>query len=540
MLRLRFWQECSLLSRVLIAFTAVLLLLISVYQLDRIRLRHNLNTYREELKKQGVKFTLKEIWPEPPTEAAIAGYQLFKDCQSLKTVDLISFHRVEPNRPRQAFSPYTHHQYVRLCLLPDTAYDWQQLRDVISSNKVSLEKIRTALKNTNLAFSPPQTTYSNLSFTIYQEWRLLCNAIEQFKGSVFLHLHQKEFTQAQSEALNLLLLYKLSSKLPTSPYIQHSLTPTACGIWELLQFDVWTDAQLSEIQTILESIDYYTPTKLYFKLNKVQTAPLIQDGKANFPFPDSITPQSNSEQIISIIKRPFDFDHFEKFLDRYPRYWDWCWRKSFKTELLCLQNSQFWIHVVEESQTNPPLAKLYQESSERFYSMENKLYRKDSIFAYFVTTPASVNYIEHIFVSEIIRKLTITAVALKRYHQKNGNYPESLSELVPTYLPNTPTDPMDQKPFRYHKNSDDTYSLYSISLNGTDDKGSLSFLSMSPFKYNCASLHDDIPWPQAATPEETQTETIMMEKRQIQWEKLQKESAQQLLEIQKKLLQQTN
>ena len=121
---------------------------------------------------------------------------------------------------------------------------------------------------------------------------------------------------------------------------------------------------MSEIQTILESIDYYTPTKLYFKLNKVQTAPLIQDGKANFPFPDSITPQSNSEQIISIIKRPFDFDHFEKFLDRYPRYWDWCWRKSFKTELLCLQNSQFWIHElkklgfdVPESQSNFLFAK---------------------------------------------------------------------------------------------------------------------------------------------------------------------------------------
>lgn len=517
MLRLRLWEKRATSFRVLMAFSAALLLIVTAYQLDRLWLRHNLNTYREELKKQGVKFTLKEIWPEPPPAASQAGTQLLTDCP-LKPVDLVSFHRVIPNKTRHASFSNTNHHYVRLCLLPDSAFNWQCLKDIISSNKVTLEKIRLDLQNTNLAFAPPtQITNSVYTSAIYHKWSLLCNAIDLFKGSVFFHLHQKEFAQAHSDALNLLHLYKLSTAMPSSTFLQMSLTPTACGLWELLQFDVWTDAQLSEIQTILESIDYDTPTRLFFEIHQIQAGPIIKDAKTVFPFQSFSTFPNTAKQIISFFSPSPDANEFESFINRYPRYWDWCWRKSFKTEQLCLQNDQFWIHVLEESQKNNPIARLYQESLDNCNSQENEYFRKDPLFASFISYPSLASQIERIFTSETIRRLGITAVALRRYHLKSGCYPETLSELAPSYLSSMPIDPMDQKPLRYHKNTDDTFLLYSIALDGTDKQGSLSSFNLSPFKYQYFyGSQDDIPWPQAATPEETQAETIKMKKRQTE------------------------
>jgi hypothetical protein len=75
--------------------------------------------------------------------------------------------------------------------------------------------------------------------------------------------------------------------------------------------------------------------------------------------------------------------------------------------------------------------------------------------------------------SEQSARLTVTACALERFHRQHGSYPESLSELVPTFVPEPPVDLMDRKPLRYRRNPDGTFTLWSIGLNGVDDGGIL-------------------------------------------------------------------
>ncbi len=72
---------------------------------------------------------------------------------------------------------------------------------------------------------------------------------------------------------------------------------------------------------------------------------------------------------------------------------------------------------------------------------------------------------------ETMRRLALTACALERHRLAHGAYPDSLTTLVPAYLPAVPLDIIDGAPLRYRLNPDATFTLYSLALDGDDDNG---------------------------------------------------------------------
>ncbi|ATC65462.1 hypothetical protein CMV30_16765 [Nibricoccus aquaticus] len=68
-------------------------------------------------------------------------------------------------------------------------------------------------------------------------------------------------------------------------------------------------------------------------------------------------------------------------------------------------------------------------------------------------------------------RLALTACALERHRLAHGAYPDSLTALVPAYLPSVPLDIIDGAPLRYRLNPDATFTLYSLGLDGDDDNG---------------------------------------------------------------------
>jgi len=103
---------------------------------------------------------------------------------------------------------------------------------------------------------------------------------------------------------------------------------------------------------------------------------------------------------------------------------------------------------------------------------------------------------------ETAKQVVITAIALKRYQLKHGNYPPDLNSLVPEFVSEIPLDPVDGQPLRYRSNSDGTFLLYSLGENGKDDGGnptSKPGAEFSHFYYwqNPDAL--DWVWPQLAT-----------------------------------------
>jgi hypothetical protein len=63
-----------------------------------------------------------------------------------------------------------------------------------------------------------------------------------------------------------------------------------------------------------------------------------------------------------------------------------------------------------------------------------------------------------------------TGLAVQRYRLATGKLPDSLAELVPTYLDAVPKDPFDGKELRYKK-LETGFVVYSIGEDGSDDGG---------------------------------------------------------------------
>ena len=67
--------------------------------------------------------------------------------------------------------------------------------------------------------------------------------------------------------------------------------------------------------------------------------------------------------------------------------------------------------------------------------------------------------------------LLILAFALAAYRAEQGEYPDSLRDLVPSYLDAVPIDRFSAKPIIYRRTDDGGYTAYSIGLNLIDDGG---------------------------------------------------------------------
>jgi hypothetical protein len=99
---------------------------------------------------------------------------------------------------------------------------------------------------------------------------------------------------------------------------------------------------------------------------------------------------------------------------------------------------------------------------------------------------------------EAARRLTVTAIALKRYHLKNGKYPSQLAELTPEFVAAVPKDPVDGKPLRYQRNPDGTFLLYSIGEDGVNNGGNPMPASGNSLSFSWQQGRDWV-WPQPAT-----------------------------------------
>lgn len=90
-----------------------------------------------------------------------------------------------------------------------------------------------------------------------------------------------------------------------------------------------------------------------------------------------------------------------------------------------------------------------------------------------VLTPALERIIEISYRRKAETEATLTIIAILRYRQVIGNFPESLDELITGgYLKELPLDPFSNKPLIYKKAEGD-FVLYSVGLNFIDDGGKL-------------------------------------------------------------------
>jgi hypothetical protein len=67
-------------------------------------------------------------------------------------------------------------------------------------------------------------------------------------------------------------------------------------------------------------------------------------------------------------------------------------------------------------------------------------------------------------------RLLAVELAVRAFELENGRLPDSLTDLVPNFIPSLPADPHGKGTFQYRKNQTG-YLVYSLGFNGRDDGG---------------------------------------------------------------------
>jgi len=191
------------------------------------------------------------------------------------------------------------------------------------------------------------------------------------------------------------------------------------------------------------------------------------------------------------------------------RYW---W--SYPDELRSLRGSEVLMETAQQAETNSAFANLRRQQKTRLDALGlnesiDKLANPflllaepnlHSMLSESVITLSSV--LKKVMAAETMKKMTVTAIALKRFQLKYGQYPEKLSELTPESLASIPLDPVDGQPLRYRRNGDGSFLLYSIGEDGKDDGGDpRPAEDTKSFQWQRGR---DWVWPQPATAAEVQ------------------------------------
>jgi hypothetical protein len=188
-------------------------------------------------------------------------------------------------------------------------------------------------------------------------------------------------------------------------------------------------------------------------------------------------------------------------------HWSWC--LSYPDQLRALKGSQVLLESMRSVQSGQPFLAAVARQQAQLHGLGIHSKGEDfgplfgapgnglrSLFSDCVDSLSRV--LPRVFVAEASRELALTALALKRYQLRHGQFPADLSALVPGFLPSLPRDPADGQALRYRPKPDGTFLLYSIGEDGVDNGGDgSSATKTSSYGWQRGR---DLVWPMPATP----------------------------------------
>jgi hypothetical protein len=281
--------------------------------------------------------------------------------------------------------------------------------------------------------------------------------------------------------------------------------------WEILQSSNVTDAQLSQLQHDWADLDFAGSMKKALLMERAMgliTFTKWRDSSSGlYRYLDT---ERKAEENAGMITSEETLGEEIK-IDPKVLMWRYWW--SYPDQKRYLKGYKVILNAMHLAQTNGAFQTALQYQSENFDGLEitnavADFVSDDSDFHWLLSQDISFlgGLIRRVMAVETAKRTVITAIALKRYQLKHGNYPPDLNALVPEFLAAVPLDPVDGKLLRYRLNSDGTFLLYSIGPNAQDDGGNPALekgVEGSNFYWlNPHAL--DWVWPQPATAEEIQ------------------------------------
>jgi hypothetical protein len=477
--------------RFLFGVACFVTLIALIYAVENWRGKHAWDQHRREWEAKGEKFIIAELAPPPvPDEKNFALTPLLRPAMEFSHstngvvwADTNALARLQQARADLAPSPrrLTNDHLVLGNLEQGTFADLAACREFYRGNTnypqpatagtsaedivfalgkfdPELTELRTATVSRPLAHYP-------IEYEFEPSWAILLPHLANLKGLTQLtHVRATAALEAgrPAEALaDLKVGFRISDSIRDEPILIDHLVRIACLAIDLqtlregLLRHAWNEAQLTEFQTYLASVDLLAEYKhamrgerafnttgldylrrQRFQLNEMDFLSSEDGGSASTPNPVLMPAGWFYQNMLSISEMHQEF--ILAAVDEKARRVNPGQCEALDSKLASLRLGPYSIFA---KMLMPALSKAV---------------RKSARMQFYVDAAGM-------------------ACALERYRIANGTYPETPTALAPQFLEKIPLDVMDGKPIRYRRNSDGGYILYSVGWNQTDDGGELAW-----------------------------------------------------------------
>jgi hypothetical protein len=302
-----------------------------------------------------------------------------------------------------------------------------------------------------------------------------------------------------------------------SQLVRMALGQIALGtVWQAVQADGWTDAQLAALQTAWQDPAFLAGTVDALRLERAAYLEQHTRGRPT---------RSELRQALEFVP-PFDRDSQDSPFAGPGSWVNWlgplqqrgaAFRRFAFVELWHFawssQDARFHGRAVQAFADVAEAARSHREvgafpadpggpdAGTSALALPAKLadlnaYDRLRFWLAALSLSATATAVQKAYTVDGYAELARTAIALKRYHLRHGEWPPNLAALVPACAATPPRDWMDGQPLRYRRNADGGFTLYSVGADGRDDGGD----ARPPQGEGRSILRGrDWVWPQQAT-----------------------------------------
>ncbi len=233
---------------------------------------------------------------------------------------------------------------------------------------------------------------------------------------------------------------------------------TAQPIWEGLAEHAWSDAQLRELETRLQSYDFVADLKPTFDAERAWGVGIIEFVKSTGQLSGLDDSNSGNESALEQLSRIVPSGWFDLEKVSYCRLF------------------------------GLGLGETYDPASKRVFPIHSKSNEQALDLEFRGRNPLDVIFVRHQVLSAmllpaltaVVRKgataqvtddQAILACALERSRLATGQFPDALDALVPQFISQLPHDVITGNPYKYRLTKDGQFVLYSVGWNEKDDGG---------------------------------------------------------------------
>lgn len=509
--------------KILFGFCAVATVVVLAAIARHYQLKTAVAHYRAELKAKGEPMDLAQVLPPPvPPEQNSAAFFL----KASVLIDTKAFFYTNTFSGKQMVAPGK--AMVRAAQ-PDInepgkygfTNSWNEASTAVKQNAETLSLLHKIIENPKLDFHIPYARgFVDGGFFTNMHLIELKKSAYLLSSAAIVDLHRGNADEAVENVRAMLAIASAmqDQRLEISELVRIAIAAiTQNPTWEILQSNHATEKDLAALQKDWERLDFIHGYKNALTMERlVSDAMLTQWRKSDTEFDKYFRMFASARQSLGVddAEEPTFYQRMKFSAEIF--LWRHWW--SYPDELRSLRGGEVLMETARCAETNSAFSTLLQRQQAGLdaLGLNDSLDKLSNPLLLFVepdlhsllseSVITMSGCFKRVMAIETARRMTVAAIALKRYQFKNGNYPPDLNSLAPEFVATVPLDAVDGKPLRYKSNPDGTFLLYSVGENGVDDGGNPALekgvVSSSYYWQNPHAL--DWVWPQPATEAEIQ------------------------------------